>query len=498
MTGARRARPRRAQAAATRAAATSAPAAACGSQPRRRGRPARPPTACCPPIVFIFSRVGCEAAVKQCLNASLRLTTPEERDEIRAFVEAAAAHLPDEDLHVLGYHELLDGPGARHRRAPRRACCRPSRSASRSSSAGLCRVVFATETLALGINMPARSVVIEKLSKWNGETHADITPGEYTQLTGRAGRRGIDVEGHGVVLWQRGFDPRGGRRPRLDAYLPAQVVVPPVVQHGGEPRAPVRPGHRARAARVVVRAVPGRQGGRRARPAAAQEPRRPWRGTPRRRPATSATSWSTPGCAAALTTPRPDQARARRADRRDEVVASLEALRPGDVIEVPAGKFAGLAVVIDPGMRSDRDGPRPYVLTAERQRTPARRWSTSRSRSRRSPGCGSPRRSTPATRSPAATWPPRCGPARRASRRRRRGTAVGGRAPRAGGRRRREITRLRAELRAHPCHGCAEREDHARWAERYHQLDRDTRHPAAPHRAPHEHDRPHFDRVCAC
>ena len=56
--------------------------------------------------------------------------------------------------------------------------------------------------------MPARTVVIEKLSKWNGETHADITPGEYTQLTGRAGRRGLDIEGHGVVLWQPGMNPR--------------------------------------------------------------------------------------------------------------------------------------------------------------------------------------------------------------------------------------------------------------------------------------------------
>ena len=72
---------------------------------------------------------------------------------------------------------------------------------------GLVKAVFATETLALGINMPARSVVLEKLSKWNGETHADVTPGEYTQLTGRAGRRGIDVEGHAVVLWQPGLDP---------------------------------------------------------------------------------------------------------------------------------------------------------------------------------------------------------------------------------------------------------------------------------------------------
>ena len=74
-------------------------------------------------------------------------------------------------------------------------------------AAGLIRAVFATETLALGINMPARTVVVERLDKWNGETHADLTAGEYTQLTGRAGRRGIDVEGHAVVLWQPGNDP---------------------------------------------------------------------------------------------------------------------------------------------------------------------------------------------------------------------------------------------------------------------------------------------------
>ena len=79
-------------------------------------------------------------------------------------------------------------------------------------AAGLIRAVFATETLALGINMPARTVVIERLDKWNGETHADLTPGEYTQLTGRAGRRGIDVEGHAVVLWHAGLDPAVGGR----------------------------------------------------------------------------------------------------------------------------------------------------------------------------------------------------------------------------------------------------------------------------------------------
>ena len=72
----------------------------------------------------------------------------------------------------------------------------------------LVKVVFATETLALGINMPARTVVLEKLEKFNGEARVAITSGEYTQLTGRAGRRGIDVEGHAVIQWTEGLDPQ--------------------------------------------------------------------------------------------------------------------------------------------------------------------------------------------------------------------------------------------------------------------------------------------------
>jgi ATP-dependent RNA helicase HelY len=72
----------------------------------------------------------------------------------------------------------------------------------------LVKVIFATETLALGINMPARTVVLEKLEKFNGEARVPITPGEYTQLTGRAGRRGIDVEGHSLIQWTEGLDPQ--------------------------------------------------------------------------------------------------------------------------------------------------------------------------------------------------------------------------------------------------------------------------------------------------
>ena len=104
--------------------------------------------------------------------------------------------------------------------------------------------MFATETLALGINMPARSVVIEKLSKWNGETHADITPGEYTQLTGRAGRRGIDVEGHGVVLWQQGLDPPAvaglastRTYPLKSSFRPSYNMAVNLVQQYGRERA---------------------------------------------------------------------------------------------------------------------------------------------------------------------------------------------------------------------------------------------------------------------
>ena len=167
---------------------------------------------------------------------------------------------------------VAGGPGARHRRPPRRACCRPSRRSSRScSSRGLVKAVFATETLALGINMPARSVVLEKLVKWNGEQHADITPGEYTQLTGRAGRRGIDVEGHAVVLWQRGHRPGAPGRARRHPHVPAALQLQAVVQHGGQPGRPVRAAPLARAAGDLLRAVPGRPLGRRHLPAGAAQ-----------------------------------------------------------------------------------------------------------------------------------------------------------------------------------------------------------------------------------
>ena len=149
-------------------------------------------------------------------------TTPEERARGPRDRRGALRRHPDEDLHVLGYYEWLDG--LERGIAAHHAGMLPTfkEVVEELFVRGLVKAVFATETLALGINMPARSVVLEKLVKWNGESHADITPGEYTQLTGRAGRRGIDVEGHAVVLWQPGLDPR--RSPGSPAPAPIRCA----------------------------------------------------------------------------------------------------------------------------------------------------------------------------------------------------------------------------------------------------------------------------------
>ena len=317
-----------------------------------------------PAIVFIFSRVGCDAAVTQSLDAGVRLTSPEERDTIYAYVEEACSDLPADDLHVLGYHDFLDG--LTRGVAAHHAGMLPAfkQCVEELFVRGLCKVVFATETLALGINMPARTVVIEKLTKWNGETHADITPGEYTQLTGRAGRRGLDVEGHGIVLWQPGMNPRevaglASTRtyPLRSSFRPSYNMAVNLVDQFGRERSRALL-EQSFAQFQADRAVVGL-----ARQLAKSED-------------------ALAGYRDAATCHLGDfmeyaelrrrigevekgASRARRADQREAAIESLRALRPGDVIEVPTGKFAGFAVVVDPGWSAE--GPRPYVVTADRQ-----------------------------------------------------------------------------------------------------------------------------------
>jgi len=156
-----------------------------------------------PAIYFIFSRAGCEQATRVVAEARLDLTTEEERREIRAGAEELTRHLPAADLGVLGYagwlEELERGVAAHH------AGMVPAfkETVEDLFRRGLLKVVFATETLALGINMPARTVVLERLTKFTGEAHEVMQPGDYTQLTGRAGRRGIDIRGSAVVLHNR-------------------------------------------------------------------------------------------------------------------------------------------------------------------------------------------------------------------------------------------------------------------------------------------------------
>lgn len=154
-----------------------------------------------PAVYFIFSRNGCDEAVRQCVYAGLRLTTAEERTQIRSIAEARMRDLSDADLHALGYEAWLtgleSGIAAHHA-----GLVPPMKEAVEELFASaLIKLVFATETLSLGINMPARSVVIEKLTKFTGDHHEMLTAGEYTQFTGRAGRRGLDDVGFAVVLW---------------------------------------------------------------------------------------------------------------------------------------------------------------------------------------------------------------------------------------------------------------------------------------------------------
>jgi ATP-dependent RNA helicase HelY len=358
-------------------------------QPRGRGRPGRRdhgggrPTMYRPParpevigtldregllpaITFIFSRAGCDAAVKQCLRSPLRLTNDEERARIAEVIDRRCAELPESDLVVLGYYDwregLLRGLAAHH------AGLLPvfRHTVEELFTAGLVKAVFATETLALGINMPARTVVLERLVKYNGEEHAPLTPGEYTQLTGRAGRRGIDVEGHAVVLWQPNddsVDPAdvaglASTRtfPLRSSFAPSYNMTINLVQHMGTEQA-----HRLlersfaqyQADRSVVSLVKGVERGERMLGEIAKELGGP-----------DAPILEYARLRAAISLRERSQARASRVQRRRATNDALTALRRGDIITIGQGKRGGLAVVLEPA--NDDDEPRPLVLTEHR------------------------------------------------------------------------------------------------------------------------------------
>jgi ATP-dependent RNA helicase HelY len=471
-----------------------------------------------PAITFIFSRAGCDAAVRQCLDAGLRLTTPDETAVITEIAERRTADVPESDLPVLGYGEWLTG--LQRGIAAHHAGMLPTfkEVVEELFESGLVRAVFATETLALGINMPARTVVIERLDKWNGEAHLALTPGEYTQLTGRAGRRGIDVEGHAVVLWHPGMNPvsvagLAGTRtyPLNSSFRPSYNMAVNLVGQAGLERAAALL-ESSFAQFQADRAVVGiaRQAGR-----------------SRQALADLAVSCDHGDFAEyarlrqELSELEGSAARQRSAARRSEALQSLQTLRRGDVIRVPGGRRAGIAVVLDPGLPAGASGtgasrkgagraggkgragggrdrvqngggtalPLPLVLTASRQvkrlsvadfpepatvldrvRIPAafsarspqhRRDLASTVRNKLAGQAAGGRREGRGAGPPAGDegFSPLAGQARP-------GQPPAGQA---------EIARLRRRLRQHPCHACPDREDHARQAERYVRLEREVR-----------------------
>ncbi|MCW2543893.1 MAG: ATP-dependent helicase, partial [Frankiales bacterium] len=345
---------------------------------RERGqRPPRPPVprrsevllrldreGLLPAITFIFSRAGCAAAVEQCLRAGLRLNTEEESKRVRDHVQQRTRDIPRDDLRVLGYWEWLEG--LERGLAAHHAGMLPTfkEVVEELFVDGLVKAVFATETLALGINMPARSVVLEKLVKWNGDAHVEVTPGEYTQLTGRAGRRGIDIEGHAVVLWQPGLDPRqvaglASTRtyPLRSSFRPSyNMAVNLVGSVGREPARALLESSFAQfqadrsvvgLARQVTRnleALEGYQDGMTC-PLGDVKEYDALRQAVRRRESELASQGSS--------------------QRRAQAASSLEQLKPGDVIAVPQGRRSGLAVVIDPGIGQNGQS-HPLVVTIDR------------------------------------------------------------------------------------------------------------------------------------
>ncbi len=313
-----------------------------------------------PVITFIFSRAACDDAVAQCRREGHRLTTADERRQIRAVAEAHVEALSDEDLRLLDYGTWLAGLEAGYA-AHHAGMVPPFKEAVEACFAlGLVKAVFATETLSLGINMPARSVVIEKLTKFTGERHEFLTPGEYTQLTGRAGRRGIDEVGYAVVLWS--------------PYVPFDQVAGLAGARSYALTSSFRPTYNM-AANLVRRYAPDvahhllnlsfaqyRADGDVVRLETQLE--------------RSSVALAEAGQAAACT--RGDAGEYRRLLRVSEdtarqrpsataeVLAALERVRPGDVLVVPGGKSGGRVAVISTARRRGGD-IRLRAITPERR-----------------------------------------------------------------------------------------------------------------------------------
>ena len=412
-----------------------------------------------PAIVFVFSRAGCQQAVDQAVDAGIDLTTESEAARIREVIERHTAEIPTRDLGVLGFrnwaHALERGVAAHH------AGLLPvfKETVEELFSAGLVKVVYATETLALGINMPARTVVLESLRKWNGSAHVTLSPGEYTQLTGRAGRRGIDVEGHAVVLAADEVEPAfvsslASRRtyPLVSAFRPTYNMAVNLLGRTS----------RARAREVLESSFAQYQADRGVVELAAQA---------RRRRRALAALEKQMSCHLGdfreymrlrqrIADAEAEMSRQGRTQRRDETVRAMSALGRGDIIIHRKGRRHKHAVVLDQGV--DRAGAPVLTVLGEDSRVLALSPETTPEGVLRvgslkvAPGVDASRPRDRDRLTERLLDALRSGKVEQARiRRRRRG---GGGNEQATAR----LEELRHQMRAHPCHACPDREEHAR------------------------------------
>lgn len=415
-----------------------------------------------PAIWFIFSRKGCDQAVEQCLNSNVRLTSAQEKAEILRIVETRTLDLPEEDLAALNFYNWSEALGRGIAAHHAGLIPRFKEIIEELFQNGLVKIVFATETLALGINMPARSVVIEKLSKWNGESHVQLTAGEYTQLTGRAGRRGIDDEGNSIVLWHENFDPLvlGGLAstrmyPLKSSFRPGYNMAVNVIDSLGF----------SRTEKLLAESFAQFQTD--AGSAGLLIQRRK-------------NSEALHGYKEAMNCHLGDfmeyseirnriselekgNARNNRQALRNSIEESLNNLTPGDVILAPQGRKTLPVVVIE---RLDISGKEPRIITMNIFKEVRRLRNSdfsdeieivgkiklpanfhSRSTSSKNQLLAKLKKVQVSSKSPAKSMSFKTDEVK--------------------------IQTLRLEMRNHPCHGCSDREEHARWSERYFRLLRD-------------------------
>ncbi len=419
-----------------------------------------------PAICFIFSRAGCDGAVSHCVSADITLTTPEQQQTIRAYIAEATAHLDTRDLNTLGYYEWRD-TDSRYRRAPRWSAAPVQGGRRNPLRPGLIKLVFATETLALGINMPARTVVLEKLTKYNGESHVDITPGEYTQLTGRAyaaastskpRRRHVapllSPEHVATLASTRTYPLNSSFRPTYN--MAANLIA----SYGAERTRKILESSFAQfqADKSVV--------------GVASRVRKNESALEGYREAMAChlgdfTEYVQLSRHIAELEKKASKSNERHA--RAQAHHSIQQLLPGDIIYIPHGRSRGYAVVIT---RSDSHAdPRIGIVTEDaHQRTASTRdfegavepVSRIKIPKRLSLKTAKERRDT-ASRMRQALYD--------------------GRAPRALAQQNiparqnsidAQLEALQAQLRNHPCHGCSDRANHMRWAERWQKLNSET------------------------